>query len=59
MAHREARAIAFGTAGKLRVLADLLAQHAGARTLVFTDDNAMVYRVSREVNERSDRTRRT
>ena len=48
LAHREARAIAFGTAGKLRVLADLLAQHAGARTLVFTDDNAMVYRVSRE-----------
>ena len=26
LAHREARAIAFGTAGKLRVLADLLAQ---------------------------------
>src|SRR5207245_8037631 len=48
LAHREARAIAFGTAGKLRVLIDLLAQHAGARTLVFTDDNAMVYRVSRE-----------
>src|ERR671925_1724712 len=48
LAHREARAIAFGTAGKLRVLADLLAQHAGTRTLVFTDDNAMVYRISRE-----------
>lgn len=48
LAHREARAIAFGTAGKLRVLGDLLAQHVGARTLVFTDDNAMVYRVSRE-----------
>jgi superfamily II DNA or RNA helicase len=48
LAHREARAIAFGTAGKLRVLADLLAQHAGARTLVFTDDNAMVYRISQE-----------
>lgn len=48
LAHREARAIAFGTAGKLRVLADVLAQHAPARTLVFTDDNAMVYRISRE-----------
>lgn len=48
LAHREARGIAFGTAGKLRVLGDLLAQHVGARTLVFTDDNAMVYRVSRE-----------
>ncbi|MGH8071627.1 MAG: DEAD/DEAH box helicase family protein [Candidatus Entotheonellia bacterium] len=48
LAHREARAIAFGTAGKLRVLADLLAQHHPARTLIFTDDNATVYRISRE-----------
>jgi superfamily II DNA or RNA helicase len=48
LAHREARAIAFGTAGKLRVLVDLLAQHHPARTLIFTDDNAMVYRISRE-----------
>jgi superfamily II DNA or RNA helicase len=48
LAHREARAIAFGTPGKLRVLANLLAQHHPARTLVFTDDNAMVYRISRE-----------
>jgi superfamily II DNA or RNA helicase len=48
LAHREARAIAFGTAGKLRVLADLLAQHHPARTLIFTEDNAMVYRISRE-----------
>jgi superfamily II DNA or RNA helicase len=48
LAHREARAIAFGTAGKLRVLADLLAQHYPARTLVFTDDNATVYRISQE-----------
>jgi superfamily II DNA or RNA helicase len=46
LAHREARAIAFGTAGKLRVLADLLAQHHPARTLIFTDDNATVYRIS-------------
>jgi superfamily II DNA or RNA helicase len=48
LAHREARALAFGTAGKLRVLADLLAQHHPARTLIFTDDNAMVYRISGE-----------
>jgi superfamily II DNA or RNA helicase len=48
LAHRAARAIAFGTAGKLRVLADLLAQHYPTRTLVFTDDNATVYRVSQE-----------
>jgi superfamily II DNA or RNA helicase len=48
LAHREARALAFGTAGKLRVLADLLAQHHPARTLIFTDDTAMVYRIARE-----------
>ena len=46
LAHREARAIAFGTDGKLRVLADLLAAHYPDRTLVFTDDNATVYRIS-------------
>lgn len=48
LAHREARGLAFGTEGKLRVLADLLAQHYGDRTLVFTDDNATVYRVSQD-----------
>jgi hypothetical protein len=47
LAHREARALAFGTAGKLRVLADLLAEHHPARTLVFTEDTAMVYRIAR------------
>ncbi len=46
LAHREARAIAFGTEGKLRILADLLAQHYPARTLIFTDDNATVYQIS-------------
>jgi superfamily II DNA or RNA helicase len=46
LAHREARAIAFGTEGKLRVLADLLSQHHPERTLIFTDDNATVYQVS-------------
>lgn len=48
LAHREARAIAFGTEGKLRVLADLLANHYPERTLIFTDDNATVYRISQE-----------
>lgn len=47
LAHREARAIAFGTEGKLRILADLLAQHHPERTLIFTDDNATVYRISK------------
>jgi superfamily II DNA or RNA helicase len=46
LAHREARSIAFGTEGKLRVLSDLLARHHPERTLVFTDDNATVYRIS-------------
>jgi superfamily II DNA or RNA helicase len=48
LAHREARAIAFGTEGKLRILTDLLAQHYPERTLIFTDDNATVYRISQE-----------
>jgi superfamily II DNA or RNA helicase len=48
LAHREARGIAFGTEGKLRVLADLLTQHYPARSLIFTDDNATVYRISRD-----------
>ncbi|WP_370657443.1 DEAD/DEAH box helicase family protein [Deinococcus sp. KNUC1210] len=48
LAHREARSLAYGTEGKLRVLDELLNQHPDARMLIFTDDNAMVYRVSRE-----------
>lgn len=46
LAHREARAIALGTEGKLRVLADLLAQHHPDRTIIFTNDNATVYHIS-------------
>ena len=48
LAHREAKAIAFGTEEKLRVLEELLARHAGRRTLIFTDDTATVYRVADE-----------
>ncbi len=48
IAHREARAIALGTEGKLRVLADLLAEHYPAQTLIFTNDNATVYRISQD-----------
>lgn len=47
LAHREARALAFGTEAKLRVLRELLVRHAADRLLIFTDDNATVYRVSR------------
>jgi superfamily II DNA or RNA helicase len=46
LAHREARSIAFGTDGKLRVLAELLLRHHHDRVLIFTDDNATVYKIS-------------
>ena len=48
LAHRAARALAFGTEAKLDVLEELLARHAGRRTLIFTDDNATVYRIATE-----------
>lgn len=48
LAHREARAIALGTEGKLRILDDLLGQHYPERTIVFTNDNATVYRISQQ-----------
>ncbi|MDB9494732.1 DEAD/DEAH box helicase family protein, partial [Spirulina major CS-329] len=48
LAHREAKAIANGTDSKLRTLADLIATHYPARILIFTNDNATVYRISRE-----------
>ena len=46
LAHRQARQIAFGTEAKVRVLSDLLSDHQYDRILIFTDDNAMVYRIS-------------
>lgn len=48
LAHREAREIALGNDGKLRLLADLLAEHYPARVLIFTADNATVYRISHQ-----------
>ncbi|BDP40703.1 helicase [Deinococcus aetherius] len=48
LSHREARGMAYGTEGKLRVLEELLANHPHDRTLIFTDDNATVYRISRD-----------
>lgn len=47
-AHNEAKAIALGTAGKMRVLTELLATHYPERTLIFTNDNATVYRISQD-----------
>jgi superfamily II DNA or RNA helicase len=49
LAHREAKDIALGTDGKLRILANLLAEHYPARILIFTADNATVYRISQEL----------
>ena len=48
LAHREAKSLAYGTEGKLRVLEEILANHPNARTLIFVNDNATVYRISRE-----------
>ncbi len=41
------KAIAHGTESKLEVLVELLREEAGRRTIVFTNDNATAYRVSR------------
>jgi superfamily II DNA or RNA helicase len=49
LAHREAKEIALGTDGKLRILTDLLAQHFPERILIFTNDNATVYRISQDL----------
>ena len=46
MAYRESKRVALGTDAKLRVLAELLQRHRNERTLVFTAENEMVYRIS-------------
>jgi superfamily II DNA or RNA helicase len=48
LAHREAKEISAGTEGKLRVLKDLIADHYPESMLIFTNDNATVYRISQE-----------
>jgi superfamily II DNA or RNA helicase len=48
MAYRESRRIALGTDAKLRVLSNLLVRHKREKVLIFTAENEMVYRVSRE-----------
>jgi superfamily II DNA or RNA helicase len=47
LAHREAKEISLGTEGKLRVLAEILTEHHPDPVLIFTNDNATVYRISR------------
>ena len=48
LAHREAKEIAQGTDAKLRVLIDLIEKHQTERILIFTNDNATVYRISQQ-----------
>ncbi len=48
LAHREAKDIALGTDGKIRILANLLTEHFPDRVLIFTADNATVYRISND-----------
>lgn len=48
LAHREAKEIALGTDAKIRVLIDLITEHDPERILIFTNDNATVYRISRQ-----------
>jgi len=48
LAHRQAKEIALATSSKLRVLTELLCEHHPERILIFTNDNATVYRISQE-----------
>jgi superfamily II DNA or RNA helicase len=48
LAYRESKRIALGTDAKLRVLSQLLARHRRDRTLIFTAENEMVYRISEQ-----------
>lgn len=48
LAHREAKNIALGTAGKLTLLEKLMTQHYPERTIIFTNDNATVYKISQD-----------
>ncbi len=49
LAHRASKELSLGTEAKLRVLSDLLAQHFPERILIFTNDNATVYRISQDL----------
>jgi superfamily II DNA or RNA helicase len=48
LAFREQRRLAQAAPAKLDLLAKLLAKHHGERTLIFTADNATVYRIARQ-----------
>jgi superfamily II DNA or RNA helicase len=46
-AYREQRRLSRASRAKLRVLWDLVRQHAGERTIIFTDDNDTAYAIGR------------
>ncbi len=48
LAHREAKEIAACTDGKIRLLTDLIGKHYPEQILIFTNDNATVYRISQQ-----------
>lgn len=48
LAHRQAKEISQGTDAKLRVLMDLIEEHNDEGILIFTNDNATVYRISQQ-----------
>ena len=48
LAYREQRAAALAAPAKLKLLAKLLEKHNGDRILIFTHDNATVYKIARE-----------
>ena len=47
-AYRELKTIERTASGKFAALERLLTQHAGERTIIFTADNATVYRIARQ-----------
>ncbi len=47
-AYRNQKKIALGTDSKLQVLQDLLIRHKNDRALIFTAENEMVYRISKD-----------
>ena len=48
LAYREQRALALAAPAKLSLLAHLLDRHNGDRVLIFTHDNATVYKIARQ-----------
>ena len=47
-AYREQKRLAQAASGKLAATWEILARHAGEQIIIFTDDNAMAYRIGRE-----------